>query len=104
MTKPRFEFATAPGETKQTAVYGLAITPDGKRVITSNANGATQIWDVVSGKLQGIIAGQQDGKCQLAVSPDGQSVAVGDRENRITIALDHRADPSQGEICRQVDL
>jgi WD40 repeat protein/serine/threonine protein kinase len=61
------------------AIWGLAFSPDGRRVVSAgNGDGTVKIWDVGTGELIGSLAGPMDGVVCVAYSPDGRRIASAD--------------------------
>jgi WD40 repeat protein/serine/threonine protein kinase len=59
-------------------VWSVAVTPDGKQIVTGSENGIVKIWDALTGqKLQEINA--YIGRAfHIAVTPDGQRLVTGE--------------------------
>ena len=58
-------------------VYGLAFSPDGRRVVSAGlSDGTIKTWDVGSGQLIRSHAGPSDGVYCVAYSPDGRRIAT----------------------------
>ncbi|WP_437477905.1 AAA family ATPase [Sorangium sp. So ce1014] len=55
-------------------VTGCAISPDGKRIVSSSYDKTLRVWDIASGQLLSIIEGHGDWVMACAISPDGQRV------------------------------
>ena len=66
----------APGE-----IYALAITPDGKKLISTGTGGAVCVWDVESGKMIGAYKEHTSTVYSVAISPDGSKVLTGGRDS-----------------------
>ncbi len=54
----------------------VALTPNGKSVISSSGDGAVHLWDAVTGKLLRRIEGHVSGASTVSLAPDGRSVAL----------------------------
>jgi WD40 repeat protein len=71
---------------------GLAWSPDGRRLVTTESEGLTTIWDVASGRsrvLQRGSTGSGHGVNPLAWSPDGRFLATGKNyQNDVVIVWD----------------
>jgi WD40 repeat protein len=64
-------------ETRQTAVFGVAFSPDGQRIATGRADGALQLWDTDTGTQLGqALIGHAGPVTGLAFSPDGRQIAT----------------------------
>ncbi len=63
-------------------VYCVAITPDGKQVISGSDDKTMKVWDITSGKI--ITTYQLDGAANsIAISRDGKTLIVGSKSGRV---------------------
>src|SRR5262249_9845061 len=67
------------------AIYALAFTPDGKRLVTGAADRSVKIWDAASGTRLYTLSDSTDGINAIAISPDGRRVAGGGYDQTIRI-------------------
>lgn len=74
---------------------GLAVSPDGRHLVTGDYGGALVVWDLATGKKR-LLAGQQQPVERVAYAPDGQSVAVINRDNTVRLI-----DPTTGKVLQQ---
>jgi len=77
-------------------VYGLAVTSDGKFLVTGGEDKTVRVWDVASGKQLRSFQGHTDSVTAVAVRGDGRQVASasGDGAMRVwdlTTVDDHKA-------------
>ena len=69
---------------QQPNIYGLAITPDGKKLVAAVKN-YVKVWDIASGQeLWSKKAANLDINT-IAISPDGRLVATANKEGTITL-------------------
>jgi WD40 repeat protein/Flp pilus assembly protein TadD len=61
----------------KSAIYGLAFSPDGTLLASSEHHGVARLWDPASGRERGTLLGDGHGWGVLAFSPDGKIVALG---------------------------
>jgi len=62
-------------------VNGVAVTPDGQRVVSTSGDKTLKVWDINSGRELATLAGHSDSVQGVAVTPDGQRV--------VSASLDH---------------
>jgi len=58
------------------AVYALAISPDGRHVVTGSADRTARIWDIQKGVQERELAGHASAVNGVAISPDGKHVVT----------------------------
>lgn len=67
----------------------MAVTPDGRTVITGNTDGSISEWDTTSHTRVATFLGTPSTVRALAVSPDGTTVAVAGQDPTISIDSVH---------------
>jgi WD40 repeat protein len=67
------------------AVYGVAISPDEKRLATASADGSVRIWDIASGDELLRLTGQRRAFWSVAFSPDGRQLAATSSDGTLRI-------------------
>ncbi|HEV3435961.1 MAG TPA: WD40 repeat domain-containing protein, partial [Gemmata sp.] len=67
------------------AVAGIAITPDGKTLVSVGNDNAVRVWDVAAGKLLKTLEGHTSWVGSVVITPDGAKAitAGGDRSIRV---------------------
>jgi WD40 repeat protein/serine/threonine protein kinase/tetratricopeptide (TPR) repeat protein len=70
---------------KVEVVYGLAITPDGKTLVSGSTDASVRVWDVATGKERAVLSGHGAMIWSLAISPDGKIVASGSGDNTVKL-------------------
>jgi WD40 repeat protein len=69
---------TGRGQLTSASGFGrFAMTPDGKTLATTQADGAVQIWDVAAAEVRATLRGHKGSVSALAFSPDGKTLATG---------------------------
>ncbi len=61
----------------QTAITSLALTLDGKTLISAGYDGTLRYWDTATWAEEMVIPVQQKGLFPISLSPDGRLLAVG---------------------------
>ena len=75
-------------------VYGVAVTPDGKRAVSASGDQTLKVWDLETGGALRTLEGHSDSVCGVAVTPDGKRAvsASGDKTLKVW-DLEDRAPP-----------
>ncbi len=66
-------------------VNAVAITPDGKQIISASDDKTIKVWDLMSGEEQFTITGHRDWVEAIAITPDGQKLISSSRDNTLKI-------------------
>jgi WD40 repeat protein len=54
------------------SVWGVAVTPDGRRAVSASDDRTLKIWDFESGRAVGTLQGHEGSVLSVAVTPDGR--------------------------------
>ncbi|MBX5455463.1 MAG: protein kinase [Thermogemmatispora sp.] len=73
------------GHRRNSSIYTLAWSPDGRLLASSGADGSVQIWEALSGRLQQCCNGHRGPVYSLAWSPDGQRLASAGRDGTVRL-------------------
>ncbi|GER82815.1 hypothetical protein KTAU_14520 [Thermogemmatispora aurantia] len=92
-TAPAVALPTAPlitrclytGHHRNTSIYALAWSPDGRLLASSGADGSVQIWEALSGHLLQRCDWHRGPVYGLAWSPDGQRLASAGRDGTVRL-------------------
>lgn len=71
----RLDLLTLPGH--NAGVWSVAVSPDGKRIVTGSADHTARIWDAQNGKELLTFAGHTDTVVAVAFSPDSRAILTG---------------------------
>jgi hypothetical protein len=69
----------------EAAAYGVAISPDEKRLATASRDGTVRVWDVATGDELILLAGSGSSFCSVAFSPDGFRLAATSADGTLRI-------------------
>jgi WD40 repeat protein len=67
------------------AVTSLAVSADGRLVVTGSRDDTARLWDAATGEELRCLRGHMDDVTSLAFSPDGRWVATGSRDDSVRI-------------------
>ena len=73
------------GRTYGIYTFTVAITPDGKQVISGSGDNNIKIWDLQSGHLLRSLEGHKNGMNGVAVTPDGRLVVSGSNDHTVKV-------------------
>ncbi len=63
----------------------LAITPDGKYIVSGSRDKTIKIWEFLSGQLIRTLTGHEHWVLSVAISPNGKYIASGSLDQTIKI-------------------
>jgi len=66
-------------------VHGIAVSPDGKRIISGSADKTVKVWDSATGAELMTLHGHNDWISSVAFSPDGKRIISGSGDNTIKV-------------------
>ena len=102
------DIAYAPGVQRQlsypTPLNTLAVSPDGRALLTGSDDGLITVWDLDSGQIRGQFAGHRDAVIAIAYSPDGQQILSGSRDDTAILwdlatgQILHRLEGHRGDV------
>jgi len=78
-------------------ITSVAISPDGKSILSGSADNSIILWDLLSGKMKNHMVGHQAQITALAFSPDGSNAVSGSSIGNI-----HLWDLATGKILRSL--
>jgi WD40 repeat protein len=76
---------TATVEGHHNQIQDLAVTPDGRRLLTVSWDGDGAIWDIVSGRQLLLLRGHQGEIECCAITADGKFCATGGHDGRVNL-------------------
>ncbi|WP_084658245.1 WD40 repeat domain-containing serine/threonine-protein kinase [Thermogemmatispora onikobensis] len=84
-TAPLITRCLYTGHRRNSSIYTLAWSPDGRLLASSGADGSVQIWEALSGHLLQRCDGHRGPVYGLAWSPDGQRLASAGRDGTVRL-------------------
>ncbi|MCS7161473.1 MAG: WD40 repeat domain-containing protein, partial [Gemmatales bacterium] len=67
------------------SVYSVAVTPDGKYVVSGSRDNTVRLWDLASGKEVRRFTGHTNWVLSVAVSHDGKYVVSGSEDKTVRV-------------------
>lgn len=74
--RPNTHVALAAGSLIAGAVWSVALTPDGRRVLTASEDFTARVWDVVSGNCAHVLDGHTGWVVHVCTTVDGLRCAT----------------------------
>ena len=69
----------------QISVTSVAVSPDGRRIVSGSDDKTVAVWDLDAGTLIGMLTGHQYAVNSVAVSPDGWRIASGSHDDTVAV-------------------
>ncbi|MBC7777583.1 MAG: TIR domain-containing protein [Phycisphaerae bacterium] len=66
-------------------IFGIAFSPDGKKIASGSGNNTIKIWDAGSGENTATLEGHTSAVYSVSFSPDGKKIASGSNDKTIKI-------------------
>jgi len=66
-------------------IYGVAITPDGKNIVSCSEDQTIKIWNLETGELEKTLIGHTGAVRAIAISSDGQNIVSGSHDKTVRL-------------------
>ncbi|HAO11368.1 MAG TPA: hypothetical protein DCQ51_09410, partial [Planktothrix sp. UBA8407] len=66
-------------------IYGVAITPDGKNIVSCSEDQTIKIWNLETGELEKTLIGHTGEVTAIAISSDGQRIVSGSSDKKVRL-------------------
>jgi WD40 repeat protein/serine/threonine protein kinase/Flp pilus assembly protein TadD len=73
------------GDPTREMVKALALTPDGKTLVSGSRNASIRVWDVTTGKERAVLTAHNTCIWRLAISSDGRMVASANNDHTVKL-------------------
>ena len=64
----------------ESAVNSVALSPDGRRILTGSEDKTARLWDAETGKTLKVLSGHKGWVTSVALSPDGRRILTGSQD------------------------
>lgn len=72
-------------ELHRNPVFSVAVTPDGRRIVSASQDGTVKLWDLATGGLLRSFEGHKGAINAVAVTPDGRRIVSGGADRAIKL-------------------
>jgi WD40 repeat protein len=69
----------------RSSINVIALTPDGKQIVSGADDGILKVWDVATGKELRSLSGDGNAVTAIIVTPDGKQVISGSKDGTLTV-------------------
>jgi uncharacterized CHY-type Zn-finger protein len=76
---------TLEGHTKLIWIWAVAVTPDGKKVISGSDDTTLKLWDLETGECLATLKGHADETNGVAIAPDGKKAVSGSDDKTLKV-------------------
>jgi len=66
-------------------VYSVAISPNGKTIVSCSADKTIKVWDIETGACLRTLGGHSSNVGSVAIAPDGKTIVTGSWDNTIKV-------------------
>ncbi|MEG4082768.1 WD40 repeat domain-containing protein [Microcoleus sp. POL10_C6] len=67
------------------SINAIALTPDGKQIVSGADDGILKVWDLATGKELRSLSGHRNAVTAIIVTPDGKQVISGSKDGTLTV-------------------
>ncbi len=75
----------APSADTLASVSAVAVTPDGRHVVSGSEDNTLRVWDLASGETVRTLSGHTDAVMAVAVTPDGRQAVSGSGDKTLRV-------------------
>ncbi|MDN5274024.1 NB-ARC domain-containing protein [Chloroflexus sp. MS-CIW-1] len=80
------------------AVTAVALSPDGRTIVSGSLDGTVKVWDAASGRLLRSLEGHTDAVLAVALSADGRTIVSGSADRTVKVW-----DAHDGRLLRSLE-
>ena len=70
----------------QSSVYAVAVSPDGKQIVSGSHDRLVRIWDASTGNELKVLKGHTGNVNSVAFSPDGKKIVSGSDDESVRVS------------------
>ena len=74
-----------PLQGHENSVFSVAITPDGKRIVSGSDDNTVRLWDISGNPIGHLMPLHEGSVFSVAISPDGKRIVSGSYDNTVRL-------------------